>query len=168
MGWKTINGRQYYYRSVRQGGRVKSEYVGDGELAALVARWDEIERNHRRSLSEAEQVERDAERRWDRAFDDLVTVVREATAAVLEAAGFHRHKHGEWRRRRSGKGRDSVGTSAASGGDDVANEIETRPNRDGGPPDPAATVTATESDAPPVRVLAPTRLPYTTGTGTAG
>jgi 5-methylthioribose kinase len=30
------------------------------------------------------------------------------------------------------------------------------------------TPAATESDAPPVRVPAPTRLPYTTGTGTAG
>ena len=31
MGWKTINGRRYFYRSEREGGRVKTTYFGAGE-----------------------------------------------------------------------------------------------------------------------------------------
>jgi transposase len=36
MGWKLINGRPYYYPSVRDGSRVRTEYVGGGELAGRV------------------------------------------------------------------------------------------------------------------------------------
>jgi hypothetical protein len=35
MGWKTINGRRYYYKSEREGGRVKTTYFGGGELGEL-------------------------------------------------------------------------------------------------------------------------------------
>ena len=40
MGWKTINGRRYYYRCERDGGRVKTSYLGDGETAQLFALLD--------------------------------------------------------------------------------------------------------------------------------
>jgi hypothetical protein len=95
MGWKTINGHEYYYRSRRVGGRVVSEYVGKGDsgavfaaLAALDAEDKEDERRHRR-----QEVEH------DRALDRVVAEARDLAVAVLKAAGFHQHK-GEWRKRR--------------------------------------------------------------------
>jgi hypothetical protein len=47
MGWKTINGRRYYYKSEREGGRVKTTYFGagkSGRLIPLVEREDRAER----------------------------------------------------------------------------------------------------------------------------
>jgi hypothetical protein len=50
MGWKTINGRRYYFKSKREGGRVKTTYFGAGEsglLISLVEGEDRAERNQR-------------------------------------------------------------------------------------------------------------------------
>lgn len=47
MGWKTINGRRYYYKSEREGGRVKTTHFGAGEsglLISLLALEDRAER----------------------------------------------------------------------------------------------------------------------------
>ena len=40
MGWKTINGRRYYYKSRRVGSRVESTYFGAGESGSLMAEID--------------------------------------------------------------------------------------------------------------------------------
>ena len=37
MGWKTIKGRRYYYKSERDGGRVKTTYFGAGESGLLTS-----------------------------------------------------------------------------------------------------------------------------------
>jgi len=37
MGWKTINGRRYYYKSERVGDRVKTTYFGGGESGLLIS-----------------------------------------------------------------------------------------------------------------------------------
>ncbi len=58
MGWKTINGRRYYYKSEREGGRVKTTYFGAGESGLLISRLESMERAER----EAERDERRAER----------------------------------------------------------------------------------------------------------
>src|SRR4051794_887120 len=94
----------FFIRSVRRGGRVTSEYVGSGMVAVFA---------HAAALDL--QEEREAEREVRReALDGLVAgserVVRpmrdywsSAEAlfrATMEAAGFRRHKRGEWRRRR--------------------------------------------------------------------
>jgi hypothetical protein len=99
MGWKTINGRRYYYKSERDGGRVKTAYFGAGEsglLISLLGREDQAER-------EAERDERRAEREENRAEEKAVTEwfddVQAVADAAMIAAGFHKHK-GQWRRRR--------------------------------------------------------------------
>jgi hypothetical protein len=100
MGWKQINGDEYYYRSEREGGRVTTTYVGSGIAAQFAAMSDAEERAEReaeRKVARAEREEAEAEERavteW---FDDIQAV---ADAAMV-AAGFHKHK-GQWRRRRS-------------------------------------------------------------------
>ena len=44
MGWEERRGRPYYYRSVREGKRVRKEYGGGGALGKLAAQIDELER----------------------------------------------------------------------------------------------------------------------------
>ncbi len=44
MAWESRGNGSYYYRKQRIGGRVVSEYVGQGEVAGLVAQLDAIER----------------------------------------------------------------------------------------------------------------------------
>jgi hypothetical protein len=38
MGWKTINGRRYFYESEREGGRLKATYLGAGESGLPISR----------------------------------------------------------------------------------------------------------------------------------
>jgi hypothetical protein len=99
MGWKTINGRRYYYKSERVGDRVETTYFGAGEAGTLMADFAADERlkraAHREQLRE-ERAEADADKRSvSNRFD---SVQAEADAAMA-AAGFHKHK-GQWRRNR--------------------------------------------------------------------
>ena len=100
MGWKTINGHRYYYQSVREGKRVRSEYVGGeiGELAALMDRFDREERLARRL---AKQDEREKAAEVERALDQLADEGRRLAEGVLRGNGFHQHHRGEWRKRRA-------------------------------------------------------------------
>ena len=52
------NGRIYIYRSVRQGGKVTSEYGGSGESAWLIAQMERIRRDERDCERRREQEER--------------------------------------------------------------------------------------------------------------
>ncbi len=96
-------GGSYYYRKVRRGGRVVSEYLGCGPSATLMAEDDSIEREMLEASRDYWKEERErleAEEAVAVAlFDRVEALAREA----LEAARYHRHKRGECRKRR-GKG----------------------------------------------------------------
>jgi len=64
MGWEKRGNHSYYYRKERIAGRVRSVYVGQGEIAVLTARLEAMQRKER----EAQQVK---ERQEQRAFDLL-------------------------------------------------------------------------------------------------
>lgn len=101
MGWKRINGREYYYKSEWAGGRVRSTYFGSGELASLVALLDAEARGERdaeRRKQRAEREQADAKEREISAWFDGIQAVADG---AMRAAGFHEHK-GQWRRRRNG------------------------------------------------------------------
>ena len=100
MGWKWISGRGYYYKSVREGGRVRSQYYGTGLTAKLIAEMDGIERAERIADRLDDRADRDEEREIERALDALVADAREAAAEVLRAVGYHQHHRGEWRKSR--------------------------------------------------------------------
>lgn len=118
MGYIRRNGRAYYIRSIRRGGKVTSEYVGTGELAAIIALVDRDVRTLRRlrrleiDADRAERIEANrAERARLRAFrerlqgaDRIVAGhsrrVDKAVASALNALGYHRHHRGNWRKRR--------------------------------------------------------------------
>ena len=99
MAWKQINGRRYYYKSEREGGRVKSTYFGAGEsglLISLLELEDRAEREAERDQRQAEREEYDAE---ETAVAEWFDGVQAVADAAMVAAGFHKHK-GQWRRQR--------------------------------------------------------------------
>lgn len=102
MGWETRKGRIYYYRKVRYGQRVVSEYVGCGETAQLIgileaARCDEEET--KRAARRAEIARLKAQDTADKEIFDEVSLL---TTCALIASGHHQHK-GTWRKRRNEK-----------------------------------------------------------------
>jgi len=98
-------GRSYFYLCERIGGHVRTTYLGSGEEAeAIEQAWAEeraegrerIERLRARAKAARQALideARELDRRADRACD--------LAGRALEAAGFRRHKRGEWRRART-------------------------------------------------------------------
>ena len=91
--------RLYYYRSIRDGEKVRKVYVGSGELARSAHEGDIL----RRTGQQAERERQKAELEHLEALAAPVLELSEAAEilvrAHLIAAGCHRHK-GEWRRAR--------------------------------------------------------------------
>ena len=99
MGWEERRGRPYYYRSVREGKRVRKEYGGGGALGQLLAQLDELKRLQRK---EEEASWREEQERLERSagfLRELEEAAEILIRAQLLADGFHKHK-GEWRRLR--------------------------------------------------------------------
>ena|SRR5215217_5954871 len=100
MGWeRRERGSLYYTRSRKVNGRVVREYVGTGPLAEFVALMDTEERLRREEEAAAWREEQkrleDLAGLVDEFWEDVETIARSA----LLAAGFRRHKRGEWRRK---------------------------------------------------------------------
>lgn len=99
MGWKQIGNHRYLYRSVRVGGRVRSEYVGRGETAELLSTLLDLERREAEAEREAERERREADRAEDAELEALVAEAVATARAAIQGAGFHEHR-GQWRKRR--------------------------------------------------------------------
>jgi hypothetical protein len=101
MSWETrgVYG-PYYTRSRRVDGRVVREYVGAGPLADIIAQADEAERAARRLERRREREQMEQDRELDDLFGAYSAGVDELLRSALEAAGYHQHKRGEWRRAR--------------------------------------------------------------------
>lgn len=99
MAWKQIGNHKYLYRSVREGGRVRSEYVGRGPGAEAMATLWAIDRAEAEAEREAERERREADREMDRELDRLTSDARAMAEESIRAAGFHDHR-GQWRRNR--------------------------------------------------------------------
>lgn len=99
MAWEQRGKGRYYYRKRRRGRQVRSEYIGAGEFADLVAAMDDIERLQK-------ELDREEWRRWieeeeelDRQIAALAEQVQNLTAATLLVAGYRRTWR-KWRVRR--------------------------------------------------------------------
>ena len=99
MGWKTINGRRYFYKSEREGGRVKTTYFGAGESGLLISLLELEDRAEREAEREQRQAEREEFETEEKAVADWFDDVQAVADAAMIAAGFHKHK-GQWRRKR--------------------------------------------------------------------
>jgi hypothetical protein len=101
MGWKTINGRRYHDKSVREGGRAKSTYFGAGEAGARMAQMAAFDREDRAAEREEIRDERRESDVEETAVSDWFDQVQAVAEAAMIEAGFHKHK-GQWRRKRPG------------------------------------------------------------------
>jgi len=100
MGWETRGGKRYYYRARKVDGRVVKEYVGTGPLAELTATVDEASRGERTAARERRRGERAALLDLDEAASGFDLAAAALAGVSMVAAGYHRHRRGEWRRRR--------------------------------------------------------------------
>jgi hypothetical protein len=93
-------GGLYYTRSRKVNGRVVREYVGGGVLGELAAQMDAEDRQRRQEEAAAWREERERLEELAGLVDEFCEDVETIARAALLSAGFRRHKHGEWRRRR--------------------------------------------------------------------
>jgi len=100
MGWENRSGRLYYYRKDRSGRRVRSLYVGRGEIAELTALLNTMHQQDQRVRLTKERQERNALRPLERNIDALAQLASTLVDATLIAGGFHQHKR-QWRKRKA-------------------------------------------------------------------
>lgn len=99
MGLENRKGNTYFYRKVRRGSRVFSEYVGSGDLATLLNDFERLQQQEEQEKRALERAEIKQMQATDEAAEKLHEVIDLLTNATLFASGFHRHK-GTWRKKR--------------------------------------------------------------------
>jgi|SRR5580704_4089178 hypothetical protein len=103
MAWEVRGDRRYYYRSVREGGKVRRVYVGRGPVAEAAAEFDALARSVRDDARDRSKAAGgDWQRRLAAALEPLRrldALVGALAALTLVDAGYHRPHRGAWRRR---------------------------------------------------------------------
>ena len=92
--------RGYYYRSERRAGHPRRQYLGAGAVAELASKLDDSRREQSLALAARWRSERGECEALDGLLDELDEMADLVAHAALLAAGYHRHKRGEWRKRR--------------------------------------------------------------------
>ena len=99
MGWERRGNNSYYYKKEREGSRVKSVYVGRGEMAHMISKLEASSAEVEKLLRVKKSIEAHESERVEAALDRAVGLVQLFTEASLLIAGFHTHRR-QWRRRR--------------------------------------------------------------------
>ncbi len=94
------DGRLYYYRSVRDGERVRKVYVGAGEFARICSETDILRRTGRRAQRERERAELERLKDLVGPLEGVSEAAKVLVTAHLVDGGYRKRK-GEWRRARS-------------------------------------------------------------------
>ena len=100
MGWEQRGSYSYYYRKQREGSRVKSVYVGRGEIAQTVAQLQSTSpllEKLARTMKSPEVIKAE---KAEAALDQASDLIQLITQAALLTSGFHTHKR-QWRRKRN-------------------------------------------------------------------
>jgi len=100
MGWEQRGNNSYYYKKERDGSRVKSVYVGRGEIAKMVSDIQSSSRFLERLASSTHSLEAIKLEEAKAALEQASDLVRLITQAALLSAGFHTHKR-QWRKKRN-------------------------------------------------------------------
>jgi hypothetical protein len=100
MAWRRRKQRKYYYRSRREGDRVKTDYFGTGPLAWAVAKMDAEARDREQAQADEEKTARKPFEDADGFVRRLIAASNELLRAVLLAEGFCLHQRGTWRRKK--------------------------------------------------------------------
>lgn len=99
MAWEQRGNNRYLYRKVWLNGKVKSEYIGAGYHAELIAQSDEQTALQRDLVRNAEREECRRQTAIDNEIKQHGGKLRQLVESVLVAAGFHQHKR-QWRKKR--------------------------------------------------------------------
>src|SRR5277367_998035 len=105
MAWeKRGASARYYYRSVRDHGRVRRRYLGSehNPAAQLAALEDEERRAQRQTDRATRRAERERQEAAEAPLRQLCEQTDMLMKAALLAAGFHQHDRSNWRRKRHG------------------------------------------------------------------
>jgi hypothetical protein len=100
MAWQVVDGRKYYYRHRRVGGRPRTVYVGaaGSPAAELAAAADHLRRLGREAAARERHAEQARQREAEAPLLHLCELTDVLTRAALVAAGYRQHDRGEWRR----------------------------------------------------------------------
>jgi hypothetical protein len=99
MGWEKRGSHEYYYRKEREGSRVKSVYVGRGEIAHLISQFESSSAELEQLMRARKSIEAHDSEKAELLLEQAVELARLFTQATLLAGGFHTH-HRQWRRKR--------------------------------------------------------------------
>jgi len=94
------DGNLYYYRSIRDGEKVRKVYVGAGEIARISHEGDILRRTGRETQREKQRAELERLDALAAPVEELSEAAEILARAHLIASGCHTHK-GEYRRARS-------------------------------------------------------------------
>lgn len=102
MAWETRGRQTYYYRSHREGPRVRKEYIGRGLLAEGAELRDQCRREREREEREEREAEREPIETALMVLDQFDAAVDLLMKAVLHASGYHSPNRSKirWRKRR--------------------------------------------------------------------
>jgi len=99
MGWEQRGNNRYFYRKEREGSRVKSVYVGRGEVAQMVSKFQSSSAELEKLMQAKKAIEANKLERVESALDRAIELAQLFTEAELLTAGFHTHRR-QWRRKR--------------------------------------------------------------------
>ena len=91
MGWEQRGANRYYYRKERSGTHVKSTYVGRGEIAHLIAKFESSSAEVESLMRAKRSIEANELERVEAALDRAIQLTQLFTQATLLSAGFHTH-----------------------------------------------------------------------------
>jgi hypothetical protein len=101
VGLERRGGKLYYYRSVRDGEKVRKVYVGAGETARVSHEEDVLWRTGRKARREREKEDLERVEALAAPVLEMSEAAEILARARLVAAGYHRHKGGYRRARRA-------------------------------------------------------------------
>ena len=99
MGWEQRGNNRYYYKKEREGSKVKSIYVGRGEMAHMISQFQASSTVLERLTRAKQAVELN---KTESVFELAVELIQMVAHAALLSAGFHTHKR-QWRKKRDGR-----------------------------------------------------------------
>jgi predicted negative regulator of RcsB-dependent stress response len=100
MGWERRGGNSYFYKKEREGSRVKSVYVGRGEVADMVSKLQSNSAELEKLMQAKRSIEANELERVEATLERAIELSQLFTQATLLVAGFHTH-HRQWRRKRN-------------------------------------------------------------------
>jgi hypothetical protein len=98
---RLINGRPYYYNSVRECGRPRNRYRACGLRAILIARRELAEREEQRRATDAWKAEQTRLDEVEALVGNYSQDVNRVLSLAMESGGYHQiGRHRVWRKRR--------------------------------------------------------------------